>query len=112
MIRNAATRAVDHIKTGQVWINVGLENAEDDALESKFVLTVEDDGCGMHENLEATAFVPFTLKDPANLGLGLHVVVNLVSNVLSGTIQFEAGSSCGVIFTVELPAGSQNKTEI
>lgn len=111
LIHNAATHAFDPTEAGKISVSACLKWPEGDASEPVFILTVEDNGCGMHESLTATAFDPFTAKNPANLGLGLHVVVNLVSNILGGTIKFEAGNNSGVKFTIEIPAGSQDKTE-
>jgi len=55
-----------------------------------------------------TAFDPFTSQSPSNLGLGLHVVVNRISNVLRGEIYCENNDENGCTLVAIFP---QNPTE-
>lgn len=57
--------------------------------------------CMRAQSLQFLTLLP---RSPAKVGLGLHVVVNLVGNVLGGTIYYESGSLSRIKFTIELPA--------
>lgn len=71
----------------------------------KLLLTYQDDGCGVApENLDKI-FDPFftTGREKGGTGLGLHIVYNLVTQKLKGTIQCESNVGQGVKFILSLP---------
>ena len=73
--------------------------------EGRVVVTVEDDGPGMTEEVAARAFEPGFRGDPADghagAGLGLALVRRLV--VAAGGTAYATASSAGGRVTVELP---------
>jgi two-component system, NtrC family, sensor kinase len=69
-------------------------------------VTVCDDGRGMSEAVAARAFEPFfTTRRGAggSTGLGLHIVHNLVVQVLGGSIRLQRAASGGCEFELLLP---------
>jgi len=74
--------------------------------EGDFVtLQYRDDGIGMAEAIAARAFEPFftTKRGSGGSGLGLHLVYNLVTQLLGGTIQLQRPVEGGVEFVLRLP---------
>lgn len=69
------------------------------------LLTYQDDGCGIPVEFVDQIYEPFftTARDRGGTGLGLHVVYNLVTQKLNGTIHHESKPGQGVLFTLELP---------
>ncbi|MBI3637566.1 MAG: response regulator, partial [Candidatus Rokubacteria bacterium] len=103
----------------EVWSNL-LANALDampDGGEVRFrvavdgehaVVSVEDTGCGMTEDVRRRVFEPFfSTKGPRGNGLGLAVVWGIVSRH-TGAIGVTSAPGAGSTFTVRLPlaAGS------
>ncbi|WP_407164924.1 sensor histidine kinase [Bradyrhizobium sp. ORS 111] len=64
-----------------------------------------DEGVGVAEDLQARVFDPFitTGRERGNIGLGLHVVFNIVVSSLSGRIALESKPGCGTRVFVEIP---------
>ena len=70
-----------------------------------------DDGCGIpHEHL-VKIFDPFftTARSRGGTGLGLHIVYNLVTQKLSGTIRCESRIGSGTKFIINLPLQAKYK---
>ncbi len=65
---------------------------------------IEDDGCGIPEELHSRIFDPFFTTKPTatNSGLGLSVCHSIVSSQ-GGRIAVEPGSSTGTRFRLQLP---------
>ena len=55
-------------------------------------------------------FDPFTAQETSNLGLGLHVVINLVNSVLHGEITCNSEIGLGSCFTVKIPLFESTNT--
>ena len=68
-------------------------------------LIYSDDGKGMSPEVQAKVFEPFftTARARGGTGLGLHIVFNLVSQTLSGTIRCESQPGQGTTFTMTIP---------
>ncbi|HSV49086.1 MAG TPA: PAS domain S-box protein [Candidatus Acidoferrales bacterium] len=66
------------------------------------VLTVEDTGVGIPDEVKSKMFTPLFTTKSKGQGLGLAVVKRLVE-ALNGTITFESTAGKGTKFTVELP---------
>ena len=69
-------------------------------------LSVSDDGVGMDTATAAQIFEPFftTKRNQGGIGLGLHVVFNLVNARLGGSITVESEPGAGSRFVVRFPA--------
>jgi signal transduction histidine kinase len=66
-------------------------------------ITVADNGVGMPADVRARAFDPFftTQRGSGGTGLGLHIVHNLVSEALKGTINLSSEPGVGTTFTIK-----------
>jgi signal transduction histidine kinase len=64
-----------------------------------------DDGVGMNEEVQRRAFEPFftTRRNRGGTGLGLHIVYNLVTRRLGGTLRLESQPGHGTVFRIRLP---------
>lgn len=77
------------------------------ALEGNNVLfRYSDDGKGMSRDLVSHAFDPFftTNREKGGSGLGLHIVYNLVTQKLLGTITCTSKPGKGTSFVLLFPA--------
>jgi signal transduction histidine kinase len=64
-----------------------------------------DDGVGMSEEVQRRAFEPFftTRRNRGGTGLGLHIVYNLVTRRLGGSLRLESQVGHGTTFRIRLP---------
>jgi len=71
-------------------------------------LSYRDDGKGMDEAVRARVFEPFftTRRGEGGSGLGMHVVYNLVTQLLKGRIDVTSTPGAGAVFTITFPSGS------
>jgi signal transduction histidine kinase len=67
-----------------------------------FIVSVEDTGGGIPEEIKTKMFTPLFTTKSKGQGLGLAVVKRLVE-ALKGTITFESTEGKGTRFTVEFP---------
>jgi signal transduction histidine kinase len=65
-----------------------------------------DNGRGMDETVRCRIFEPFftTHRGQGGSGLGMHIVYNLVTQVLNGGIECESAPGQGVLFRIAFPA--------
>jgi len=98
LVLNALMHAFDADKPGVVRISASKTG---DVLEMIFA----DDGKGMSEEIRRRAFEPFftTRRGSGGTGLGLHLVYNLVTQVLRGTIACISTPGHGTQFTIRVP---------
>jgi PAS domain S-box-containing protein len=68
-------------------------------------ITYTDDGAGMSDETRARIFEPFftTRRGQGGTGLGLHIVYNLVTQLLRGTIECRSSPGQGSTFIMRLP---------
>ncbi|MGY4319786.1 sensor histidine kinase [Bradyrhizobium sp. JR3.5] len=64
-----------------------------------------DDGCGMSGDVLRQAFDPFftTRRDLGRIGLGLHIVHNIVTNRLGGELHLDSAPGMGTSVRITLP---------
>ncbi len=74
--------------------------------EGMVVLRYHDNGKGMSDDVRAQIFEPFftTRRGEGGSGLGMHVVYNLVTQLLKGSIRVESAPGAGATFEILLPA--------
>ncbi|HTL90178.1 MAG TPA: ATP-binding protein [Leptolyngbya sp.] len=77
-------------------------------IESHLILEYRDDGQGILAEHLGKIFEPFftTKRGQGGSGLGLHIVYNLVTQKLGGTIYCESQPEQGARFIMRLPASS------
>lgn len=68
-------------------------------------ILISDDGCGMNQETQRQAFDPFftTRRDQGRVGLGLHVVYNIVTNRLGGRIDLDTKPGEGTRIRIIVP---------
>ena len=73
--------------------------------QDKAIVQYSDDGCGIPPENMSKIFNPFftTARSRGGSGLGLHIVYNLVTQKLKGTIRCESQVGLGTKFILELP---------
>lgn len=74
-------------------------------LDDKIVIYYRDDGGGMSEEILAKMYEPFytTRRNTGNIGLGMHIIFNIVNQLLKGRIYCKSTMGTGVLFTIEMP---------
>ncbi|MDC8012993.1 two-component regulator propeller domain-containing protein [Tahibacter soli] len=72
------------------------------------VVDYRDDGAGMDEATRSRIFDPFftTRRGQGGSGLGMHIVYNLVTQALGGTIACRSAPGRGVEFRIRFPHGT------
>lgn len=100
LLHNALVHAFPegHVGTVILWI----DRAEGGRVE----LGCADDGAGMPPSVLPRIYEPFftTARGSGGSGLGLHIVHNLVTDLLCGTIDTESEPGRGTRFTIRFPA--------
>jgi predicted ATPase/signal transduction histidine kinase len=73
--------------------------------EQRLILEYSDDGCGIPADNLGKIFEPFftTGRGKGGTGLGLHIVYNLTTQKLQGTIHCDSKIGVGTTFTLNLP---------
>jgi len=96
---NAVGHAFPDGKGGTIDIRV---RAADD---NRAAILFSDDGCGMSPDVRRQAFNPFftTRRDDGRIGLGLHIVHNIVTNRLGGEVHLESEPGKGTKVRLDLP---------
>lgn len=99
LVMNAVQHAFDGMLVGRVALAV---SADDDTV----ALVFSDDGRGMSADQRRRIYDPFftTARDSGGMGLGLHIVYNLVTRNLGGGIECESVEGRGTTFRITLPA--------
>jgi ligand-binding sensor domain-containing protein/signal transduction histidine kinase len=98
LVMNSLTHAFEEDQAGRISI-------ETQAGKDSVVLIYTDNGRGMAEDVAAQMFNPFftTRRGQGGSGLGLHIVYNLVTQVLRGDIIASTASGQGIRFEITLP---------
>ncbi|QOL26041.1 HAMP domain-containing histidine kinase [Thalassotalea sp. LPB0316] len=106
LIINSFIHGFENIDNGQITIIV---RASDDRL----TITYSDDGNGVKPEMQDKIFEPFstTKRGEGGSGLGMHLVYNLVTQALKGTIQLDTTQEKGATFIIDFPIELLTKTE-
>ncbi|PCI62974.1 MAG: hypothetical protein COB35_01915 [Gammaproteobacteria bacterium] len=77
--------------------------------DQQLTLTYQDDGCGIEQTELERIFEPFytTKRGEGGTGLGLHIVYNLITQRLKGTIKCTSKQGQGVLFEINIPINDQ-----
>jgi signal transduction histidine kinase len=98
LVINALIHAFDNSKKGNITITVKKEGA-------LLKLIFDDNGNGMSEETRENIFEPFftTKRGSGGSGLGMHIVYNLVTQSLNGTITCISTLGQGTQFEIKIP---------
>jgi len=99
-VMNSVIHGYDDGVAGTLSVTVDLSS------EGMIRLVYRDDGKGIADEHKARIFDPFftTRRGAGGSGLGLHIVYNLVSGPLGGTLSVESTLGKGTTFTLVFPA--------
>lgn len=99
LIINSLVHGFEEIDNGNIEIRVELSS-------SKLLIYYSDDGKGMTSEQEERIFEPFytTYRSKGGTGLGMHIVYNLITSSLGGTIKCSSSLGQGTAFTISLPS--------
>ena len=102
-IVNSLTHAYDEGQAGLIRIEVVKT-------DGSLSLTYSDDGRGIAPELQDRIFEPFytTARAKGSTGLGLHIVFNIVTRTLGGTITCCSAPGHGTTFQVRMPVQREN----
>lgn len=94
LVKNA-TQAIGSKPDGKIIVSLKSEH-------NAFVISVQDNGCGIKEEDKKMIFLPnFTTKSGGS-GVGLSLTYNII-NSIGGAISFESEEGVGTTFVIELP---------
>lgn len=97
LVLNSLTHGFKEDQTGQIDIVANQTNGD-------LVVIYRDNGSGIKEENLHQIFDPFfTTNKKTGTGLGMHIVYNLVTQKLKGTISCKSTEGKGVLFTIKLP---------
>ena len=99
LVLNALTHAFPKGRMGS--LRLTARPLGSDQVDIEFV----DDGIGMSQEVQRRAFEPFftTRRSRGGTGLGLHIVYNLVTRRLGGSLRLESETGRGTVFRIKLP---------
>ncbi len=106
LVTNSLTHAFPERNDGNIEIRADLIEPE---LNGGLIeLTYRDDGIGMPETVRSRIFEPFftTKRGQGGSGLGMHVVYNLVTQLLKGTIECVSTEGTGTEIIMRIPMRS------
>lgn len=97
-VMNSLMHGFEYRSHGQIRLDV---SKNEDCLRIMY----QDNGKGMTTEEQAHIFEPFytTKRTQGGMGLGLHIVFNLVTQLLNGEIACESSPEVGTTFIIQLP---------
>jgi signal transduction histidine kinase len=108
LVLNALSHAFPEKRAGT--LRLSARKLGTDQVEIEFA----DDGVGMCEEVQRRAFEPFftTRRNRGGTGLGLHIVYNLVTRRLGGSLRLESAPGHGTVFRIRLPLAAPKEEYI
>lgn len=103
ILTNLITNSLAHAFTDEEVGRIEISFEKDD---SSFGLVFADNGRGISRENKENIFSPFftTNREGGGSGLGLHIIFNLISQRLHGTIDCASCEGVGTTFTITIPA--------
>ncbi|MES2759565.1 MAG: GAF domain-containing sensor histidine kinase [Pseudomonadota bacterium] len=98
MLMNSLVHGFEHEQAGTVVLKAALDG-------QTVVLDYSDDGAGMDADTLAKLFDPFftTRRGSGGSGLGAHILYNLVTGALGGTVRVESAPGKGLHYHLRFP---------
>lgn len=98
LVMNSVTHAYKPGEKG--YLSFDLRQSDD-----RLLIKYTDDGCGISAQHIEKIFEPFftTARNQGGSGLGLHIIYNLVTQKLQGTILCESEVGLGTKFLIDIP---------
>jgi two-component system sensor histidine kinase/response regulator len=104
LINNSLIHAFDGIEAGEMIINIELNGTNCE-------MTYSDNGNGVAADIKHRIFEPFatTKRGAGGSGLGMHLVYNLATQALNGTIALNSDAKQGIEVEMIFPISSRKK---
>ena len=101
LVMNSLLHGFEDIEKGTITIEAEIQKDQVEILYT-------DDGIGLNKEAQVKIFEPFytTKRGFGGTGLGMHLVYNLVSQTLQGSIQLQQASQ-GCAFMITIPTKIQ-----
>jgi signal transduction histidine kinase len=98
MVVNSLVHGFERDQAGSIAIRVALDGEQ-------VVFDYADDGVGMDQETLAKMFDPFftTKRGTGGSGLGAHILYNLVTGALGGTVKVESAPGKGLQYQLRFP---------
>ncbi|NOR34144.1 MAG: hypothetical protein GQ579_05640, partial [Bacteroidales bacterium] len=97
LVLNSLTHGYDEHDEGRIILLARID-------ENRLYFDYSDDGRGISKDNIGKIFEPFfTTNKKIGTGLGMHIVYNLVTQKLNGTITCESEQNKGIKFRIEMP---------
>jgi signal transduction histidine kinase len=102
LIMNSIIHAFGPEEEGKISIDISAQYTD-------LILHYSDNGKGMSESVVEQIFNPFftTNRGGGGTGLGMHIVYNLATQSLNGTIRCESKLGSGTHFIIQIPMMSE-----
>ncbi len=102
IITNLITNSLAHAFTTD---EAGRMEISFERVDSNFILVFADNGRGISKENREEIFSPFftTNRERGGSGLGLHIIFNLITQRLHGTIDCASSEGVGTTFTITIP---------
>lgn len=103
LVMNSLVHGYQDLEAGKLTFNFFQQG-------EKLILEYADDGAGIPPENLSKIFEPFftTKRNQGGSGLGLHIVYNLVTQKLQGTIKCESQVGVGTKFLIKFPIRVQS----
>jgi len=107
LVMNALVHGLDGMDKGTVRVSCTRVNP------TLIELRVDDDGRGMDEDVRRRIFDPFftTKLGKGGSGLGMHIVHNIVCNILGGQIEVLSSPGQGAHMVMRLPTVAPSQSD-
>lgn len=98
LVMNSLMHGFDPDDVGVISIRVGT-------VDNMAVIVYADDGKGIPSDIIGKIYDPFftTKRGQGGSGLGLHIIYNIITQSLKGSIQCDSTVGVGTTFTIKLP---------
>jgi signal transduction histidine kinase len=98
LVMNSLVHGYDEDESGKITIAAGLD-------DEHVVLEYGDDGAGMDRDMLSKLFDPFftTKRGQGGSGLGAHILYNLVTGPLGGTVKVVSAPGLGLHYHMRFP---------
>jgi signal transduction histidine kinase/ligand-binding sensor domain-containing protein len=98
LINNSLKHGFEHRESGTISINVNKAG-------DNIIIIYTDNGKGIEGDILDKIYDPFltTKRNKGGSGLGMHIVFNLITQLLKGKIECQSSINNGVIFIITLP---------
>ncbi|MBL7005054.1 MAG: PAS domain-containing protein [Gammaproteobacteria bacterium] len=106
ILTNLIMNSVIHAYEKNEWGVIKISATQTD---QQLHIQFEDDGKGMSEEIRNNIFEPFftTRRGKGGSGLGMHIVYNLVTQSLKGTIKCMSNTDKGTVFEIKIPSTNE-----